>query len=58
MAKSKRCGDCSILVVECLAGRQVILMALQNGIPLIIVQSDSQLVVNSVNEKIGVPKIL
>lgn len=55
MSKSKRFGDCSI-ITECLAVREVILMAIQNGGPRIIVQDDSQLVTNSINRKICVSK--
>lgn len=56
MAKSKRLGDCSIVVAECLAMCEAILMVIQNSISRIIAQSDSQLVVNSIKGKMGVPK--
>lgn len=36
--------------------REAILMAIQNGIQRVIIQSDSQLVVNSMNGKIEVLK--
>lgn len=49
MAKSKRIEDCSIVVAECLAMREAILMASQEDIQQIISQSDSQVVVNSIS---------
>lgn len=38
------------------AVRQAILMAISKDIPQIIVHNDSQVVVNSINRKIGIPK--
>lgn len=58
MIRSKQIGDCPILVVECLPAEKAILMAIQKDIQPMIIQSDSQLVVNSINRKIEVPKII
>lgn len=58
MTRSKRLEDCPILVPECLAGREVILMTIQKDIQRIIIQNDSQLVVNSIYEEIGVSKVI
>lgn len=52
MAKSKRLRDCPTLVFECLTMREAILMAIQKGKQRIIIQSNFQLVVNSLSEKI------
>lgn len=56
LARSRRLGDYTILVAKCLAVREAILMAIQRSIQRIIIQRDSQLVVNSTNGKIRVPK--
>lgn len=56
MIEKKRLGDYLILMTECLGVREVILMAIQEGIKWIIIQSDSILIVNSVNGTVGVPK--
>lgn len=58
MIRSKQIGDCPILAVECLAAEKAILMVIQKDIQPMIIQSDSQLVVNSINRKIEVPKII
>lgn len=55
-AKNKNIGDCPILVKECLALWEVVIMAIHNRIKRIIVQSDSLLVVNSTNVKTRAPK--
>lgn len=55
MMESERIGDCAILVAECFAIREVILKASQKDIQRTIIQSDSQLAVNSTNGKINVP---
>lgn len=56
IVKNKNIRDCPILVTECFALREAIFMAIQKRIKKLIVQSRSLLVVNSINEKIGVPK--
>lgn len=58
MARSKRFRDSPILVVGCLGDREAILMAIQNSIQRIIIQSNSQLVVNSINVKKECQRIL
>lgn len=55
MTRSKKL-DCPILVDECLAVPEAILMAIQKGIQQIIIQNDSQLIINSINGKIRVQK--
>lgn len=56
MARNKGFGDCSISVAECLDEGKTILMAIQKNIQWIIIQSDSHLVFNFINEKIEVRK--
>lgn len=56
IATNKRLEDCSILVAGCLATREAILLVIQKCVSRIIIYSDSQLVVTSINRKIGVPK--
>lgn len=51
VALNKKLGDCLILVAECEAVCQVILMTIQRNIPKIIIQNDSQVVVNAINSK-------
>lgn len=51
MAKNKKIEDCSILIAKCLAVHEVILMAIHKSIWQIIIQSDSQLVVNFTVER-------
>lgn len=55
IATNKR-QDCSILVAGCLATREAILLVIQKCVSRIIIYSDSQLVVTSINRKIGVPE--
>lgn len=56
MAKSKRVGDCSIIVAECFTVREALLVTIKKYIQRIITQRDSQLVGNSINGEICVPK--
>lgn len=56
IAKSRRLGDCSIIVPECEAVYEDIFMAIQKNIPRTIIHSDSQVVINAINGKIGAPK--
>lgn len=56
IAKSKRYGDSSILVAECLIVREAIPTMIQKGIQKVIVQNDFQLVFNFINGKLIVPK--
>lgn len=56
MVEGKRIGDCSILVAECLAIQEVLVMTTQNDLHRIIIESDSQLVINVVHGKRSIPK--
>lgn len=48
--------DYAILVAECLVIQKVILKTTQKGIQRVIIRNDPQLVVNSINGKVHVPK--
>lgn len=50
-AISKRIDDCPVLLAECEAFRQAILMTVKMNMPRVCFQSDSLLVVNTVNGK-------
>lgn len=51
----KQClDDCSVILAECEAMRQVIIIALKMNIPRVCTRSDSQAIINIINEKIGV----
>lgn len=55
MSKSNQIDGCSILnMPECLTVREAILMIVQKNIHTIIIQSDSQFVVCTINDKISV----
>lgn len=56
MTKEKQIGDCFILMAEVLTIREAIMMAIQQNFQSIIIESDSQLVINSIHDKICVPK--
>lgn len=56
MTRNKWNGDGPNLLAEGLAMREAILMVIHKGIQRIIIQSDSQLVANSINIKMEVPK--
>lgn len=55
-ARGKRIGDCHIYVAECLAICEAIVMMIQKNLQKIIIGSDSQLIINSINDKASVPK--
>lgn len=56
MVKGKQTEDWPILVAECLDVEEASMMALQENIRRVIIQSDSQFVLNSINDKLCVPK--
>lgn len=56
MVTRKPLRDRTILVAKCLVVREAIWMAIQKGIQRFVIKIDSQLVVNSINEKIEVLK--
>lgn len=56
MATNKSFGDCHILMEECEAVPEAILIAIKKNIPKACIHSDSQVVVNAINAKIGIPK--
>lgn len=53
ITNGKQIDDCPIIVAATLSVRETVLMAIQKNI---IIESDSQSVVNSINRKIMVPK--
>lgn len=54
MKENIRISDCAIIMAECLVVRVAIRKVSQKGIQWIIIQTDSQLTVNSINRKISV----
>lgn len=56
MTTSKQLGDCHILLTECEAVRQAIIMTVNMNIHRVRIHSDSQVAVSAINGKIGVPK--
>lgn len=56
MEKRKQKGDSFILMAECLAVREAIAMTIQKSLQRIIIVSESQLIMNSINGKTCVPK--
>lgn len=46
-ARGKRIGDCHIYVAESLAVSEAIVMVIQKNLQKFIIESDSQLVINS-----------
>lgn len=55
-AISKRIGDCPVLLAECEALRQAVIMIVQMNMPRVCIQSDSLMIVNVINGKSTVPK--
>lgn len=53
---TKRLGDCSILLAECVTVRQAAILTTKMHILKISIHSDSMIVVNAVNDKIVVRK--
>lgn len=47
MTRNKKLGDCPILIAECVAVREAILTAIQQGFPRTIIYSDSQVLINA-----------
>lgn len=53
LTKDKKIGDCVIILTKCLTTMQeTILMTIQKDIHRISIQNNSQVVVNSINDKI------
>lgn len=48
MSINRRLGDCHILIAECEAVREAILITINKEIPWVIIDSDSQVVVNDI----------
>lgn len=55
-ARNRRPGDCFIHVAKCEVVPKAIPMATQKSFSRTVIQNDSQLVVNAIKGKIGVPK--
>lgn len=56
ITNDKQKDDCPIIMAACLTVRRIVLMAIQKNLKKIIIESDSQQVVNSINRKIMAPK--
>lgn len=56
MMESKSIGNCDILVAKCLVICEALLKASQKNTQRVIIQSDVQLFLNSINGKTHVPK--
>lgn len=56
MAKGRSIGDCPIVIAECFAVRDTIVLTIQKNIQKIIIESDSWLLTNFINGKICIPK--
>lgn len=56
ITKGKQIDDCSVLMADCVVIREAVLLAIQREFQRIIIRSNSQLVVNSVNNRIRVYK--
>lgn len=52
----KKLRDCHILVAECEAVRCIILEVIMRGKPKVCINTDSQIVVNTLKGKISIPK--
>lgn len=56
MQEDNQIGDYSVLVVECLAIREAIMVAIKKNFQGIITKSDSQLILNAIHHRIFVSR--
>lgn len=56
MQEDNQIGDYSVLVVECLAIREAIMVAIKKNFQGIITESDSQLILNAIHHIIFVSR--